>query len=108
MYFKKNASNIETLELFKKEILIIGFGRIGKNLIKKCLAFDMKVNIYDPFISADTIKKFGGNKIENLDMGLESCDYLSLHIPLNEKTKNMIAYKRLKLMKKNAIIIIMH
>jgi len=103
--FKKNASNIETLELFKKEILIIGFGRIGKNLIKKCLGFDMKVNIYDPFISTDAIKKFGGNKIENLDMGLESCDYLSLHIPLNEKTKNMIDYKRLKLMKKNAIII---
>ena len=43
--FKKNASNIETLELFKK-ILIVGFGRIGKSLIKRCLGFDMKVNIF--------------------------------------------------------------
>ena len=39
--FKKNASKIETFELFNKEILILGFGRIGQNLIKKCKGFDM-------------------------------------------------------------------
>ena len=103
--FKKNASNIETLELFKKEILIVGFGRIGKSLIKRCLGFDMKVNIFDPFISADIIKKSRGNKIENLDEGLKTCDYLSLHVPLTEKTKNMINLDKIKTMKKNAIII---
>ena len=41
----KNSSKIETLELFNKEILILGFGRIGKSLIKRCLGFDMKVKI---------------------------------------------------------------
>ena len=40
--FKKNAKSISTLELFNKEILIAGFGRIGKSLIKRCLNFDMK------------------------------------------------------------------
>ena len=54
--FKKNASQIETLELFNKEILILGFGRIGKSLIKRCLGFDMKVKIFDPFVSEDIIK----------------------------------------------------
>jgi D-3-phosphoglycerate dehydrogenase len=103
--FKKNALNIETLELFNKEMLIIGFGRIGKSLIKRCLGFEMKVNVYDPFVTSDIIKKFGGNKIENLEKGLEDCDYLSLHIPLTEKTKNMINYEKIKTMKKNAIII---
>ena len=103
--FKKNASNIETLELFSKEMLIVGFGRIGKSLIKRCLGFDMKVNVFDPFVSAEVIKNFGGNKIENLEKGLEKCDYLSLHIPLTDKTKNMINYEKIKLMKKNAIII---
>ena len=39
--FKKNSSFIETFELFNKEILILGFGRIGK-AIKRCLGFDMK------------------------------------------------------------------
>ena len=103
--FKKNASNIETLELFKKEMLIIGFGRIGKNLIKRCLGFDMRVNVFDPFVTTEVIKDFGGNKIENLEKGLENCDYLSLHIPLTEKTRNMINYEKIKSMKKNAIII---
>ncbi len=103
--FKKNASKIETLELFKKEILIVGFGRIGRSLIKRCLGFDMKINVFDPFVEEKIIKKFGGNKVENLDKGLETCDYLSLHIPLTEKTKNLINYEKIKTMKKNAIII---
>ena len=103
--FKKNASNIETLELFNKEMLIVGFGRIGKSLIKRCLGFDMKVYVFDPFVSSEVIENFGGNKIENLEKGLEKCDYLSLHIPLTDKTKNMINYEKIKSMKKNAIII---
>ena len=103
--FKKNAFNIETLELFNKKMLIVGFGRIGKSLIKRCLGFDMKVNVFDPFVNEEVIKDFGGKKIENLDEGLKNCDYLSLHIPLTEETKNMIDYKKIKLMKKNAIII---
>ena len=103
--FKKNASKIETLELFKKEMLIVGFGRIGRSLIKRCLGFDMKINVFDPFVDDKIIKNFGGNKVTNLDRGLETCDYLSLHIPLTEKTKNLINYERIKTMKKNAIII---
>ena len=65
----------------------------------------MKVNVYDPFVSKEIISQFGGNKINNLDDGLKSCDYLSLHIPLTEKTKNMINSSKLNSMKKNAIII---
>ena len=103
--FKKNASNIETLELFNKEMLIVGFGRIGKSLIKRCLGFDMKVNVYDPFVTSEVINSFGGNKIVNLEEGLKNCDYLSLHIPLTEKTKNMINYEKIKSMRKNAVII---
>ena len=74
---------------------IVGFGRIGKKLIKRCLGFDMKVNVYDPFVTAEVIKNFGGNKIENLEEGLKNCDYLSLHIPLTEKTKNISITKKL-------------
>ena len=103
--FKKNSTNIETLELFNKEILILGFGRIGKSLIKRCTGFDMKVKIFDPFVSKELIDEFGGTKIDNLDNGLKTCDYLSLHVPLTEKTKNMIDYSKLKTMKKNVIII---
>ena len=103
--FKKNASFIKTLELFNKEILIVGFGRIGQTLIKRCKGFDMKVKVYDPYVKKEIIEKFGGEKIENLDKGLNICDYLSLHVPLNDKTKNLIDYSKLKNMKKESIVI---
>ena len=103
--FKKNAQNIKTFELFNKEILIIGFGRIGQNLIKRCKGFDMNVKVYDPFVDEKTILNHGGKKITNLEEGLNKCDYLSLHVPLTEKTKNLIDFSKLKIMKKNSIII---
>ncbi len=103
--FKKNASIIKTFELFNKEILIVGFGRIGQSLIKRCKGFEMKVKVFDPFVNKETIERFGGKKIENLDDGLKICDYVSLHVPLNEKTKNLINYSKLKNMKRQAIII---
>ena len=65
----------------------------------------MNVKVYDPFVDKEIIEKFGGGKIENLDEGLQKCDYLSLHVPLNEKTRNLINYSKIKNMKKNAILI---
>ena len=103
--FKKNVSKIETYELFNKEILIAGFGRIGKNLIKRCLGFEMKVKVYDPFVNEKIIKSFGGNKVENLNTAVTTADFISIHMPLNKETKNLINLKILKTMKKNAIII---
>ena len=103
--FKKNVNKIETHELLNKEILIAGFGRIGKNLIKRCLAFEMKVNVYDPFVDKKTIEMMGGNKVENINIALKTADFLSIHMPLTSETKNLIDLKKLKTMKKNAIII---
>ena len=88
--FKKNESSIQTLELYSKEILIVGFGRIGQSLIKRCHGFEMKVKVFDPFVSEKIINKFGGKKITDLNEGLKSCDFLSLHVPLNDKTRNLI------------------
>ena len=103
--FKKNISEITTYELFDKEILIAGFGRIGKSLIKRCLGFEMKVNVYDPFVTKEKIESLGGKKIDNLNSSLSTADYFSIHMPLNNETKNLINLKMLKTMKKSAIII---
>ena len=46
----------DNFELFNKTILIIGCGRIGRKLIKKCLGFDMKVQVYDPYVEENIIK----------------------------------------------------
>ena len=95
----------KTIELWNKNILIMGFGRIGKSLIKRCIGFEMNVYVYDPFVSKEEIETLGGKKIEDLKEGVKKIDALTLHMPLNEKTKNIINYDVLKNMKKNCIII---
>ena len=103
--FKKNVSKIETFELFKKEILIAGFGRIGKNLIKRCLGFEMNVFVYDPFVNKEIIESYGGKKVEDLNVAVKTIDFLSIHMPLNKETKKLIDINILKKMKKNTIIV---
>ena len=95
----------KTVELWGKNILIAGFGRIGQSLIKRCLGFEMKVFVYDPFVSKDVIENLGGIKVESMEDACKDMDAISLHIPLNDKTKNIINYDLLKTMKKNCIII---
>ncbi len=103
--FRKAVSKIETFELLNKEILILGFGRIGKILTKRCIGFEMNVNIYDPFVDKKKIVDFGGKKVEDLNLALKTADFLSIHMPLNKVTKNLIDLNKLKSMKKNIIII---
>ena len=103
--FKSNADKIQTFELLNKNILIGGFGRIGKKLISRCLAFDTKVHIYDPYVDEKIIKEFGGIKVDKIEDGLKIADYVSLHMPLTSETKNLINYSVLKTMKKNSIIV---
>ena len=103
--FKLNADKIQTFELLNKNILIAGFGRIGRKLISRCLAFDAKVYIYDPYVDEKIIKEFGGIKVDKIEIGLKNADYVSLHMPLTNETKNLINYSVLKTMKKNSIII---
>ena len=103
--FKSNINKFETFELHNKEILIAGFGRIGKNLIKKCLGFDMRVKVFDPFVDEQIIKNMGGEKVDNFEDALKTLDFLSLHIPLNKNTQNLIDLKKMKTMKKTSVII---
>ena len=103
--FSKRDKLPKTIELWNKKILIVGFGRIGKNLIKKCLGFEMKVFVYDPFVDESTINSLGGKKVNDLNLIIQDMDYVSIHTPLNNKTKNLININNLKRMKKTAIII---
>ena len=103
--FKKNMKSIKTFELMGKDILIAGFGRIGKSLIKKCLGFDMKVSVYDPFLEEKIINNLGGKKVSSIEEGLKIADFVSIHMPLSDKTKNLFNYELIKKMKKNSIII---
>ena len=103
--FKKNASKITTFELLNKNILIAGFGRIGKKLISRCLAFDTNVYVYDPYIDEQIIKDHGGIKVSRIEEGLKIADFVSLHMPLTNETKDLLNYDVFKKMKKNSILV---
>ena len=103
--FKSNVKKIKTFEMLNKNILIAGFGRIGKKLISRCLAFNTKVYVYDPYVDEKIIKDNGGIKVNSIIEGLKIADYVSLHVPLTKDTKNLIDYSILKQMKKNTIIV---
>ena len=95
----------DNFELFNKNVLIAGFGRIGKKLIKKCLGFDMNVSVYDPYIDKEAIQSLGGKKVSDFNQALMETDILSLSLPLNKETKNFISLKEMSIMKKSAVLI---
>ena len=65
----------------------------------------MKVFVYDPFVNKEIIESYGGKKVEDLNVAVKTIDFLSIHMPLNKETKNLIDINILKKMKKNTIIV---
>ena len=103
-FTKKHSLNL-TKELWQKKILIVGYGRIGTNLIKKCKGFEMNVCVYDPYVDKKIIEHSGAKKIENLKDTIKEMDYVSIHSPLTKETKNMFNLEMFKKMKRSSIII---
>ena len=102
--FKEKANLPNFFELYNKKILIMGFGRIGKALAKRCLGFDMEIFVHDPFINENEITSNNCIPI-NKDEGFKIADYISIHLPLNDKTKNLISSNEFKIFKSNLILI---
>ena len=92
-------------ELFNKTLLILGFGRIGKELSIRCKAFGMQVLVFDPYIDKKVFEDYNVKKINTIEETISNIDYLSIHMPLNSETKNLINKEILEKMKKNAFII---
>ena len=97
--------DIRAWDLAEKNLLVIGFGRIGSRLVKRALAFDMKVFVYDPYVDESEIKKSGANQVNKLLDILPQMDAVSLHCPKNEETTNMFSENEFKIMKESAFLI---
>jgi glyoxylate reductase len=80
---------------------ILGYGNIGKAVAKRLVGFDMKVLFYDPlFCKSDDIAIS-----KSLIQILEESDIVSLHLPLNKETQNLINLDKLKIMKRDSVIL---
>ena len=102
--FQEKGNLPSFFELYQKNVLILGFGRIGQAVAKRCLGFEMNVYVYDPYISKDTIEKMGCHSI-SIEDSLKLADFISVHLPLNEETRNFINAKSFQEMKDSCIIV---
>ena len=93
-------------ELGGKTVGIVGLGRIGTRVAKRCAqGFGMKVIAYDPFIDSDYAEKHHAELLDDLEPLLKISDYVTIHTPLTELTENMIGEKELQSMKPDAFIL---
>ena len=92
------------VEIFGKTLGVIGCGNIGSIVADRALGLKMKVIAYDPYLSADRAADLGVEKVE-LDELFKRADFITLHTPLTEKTRNIVNADAIKIMKKGVRII---
>ncbi len=92
------------VELFGKTLGMIGAGNIGSIVADRALGLKMKVAAYDPFLSAERAVEIGVEKVE-LDQLLARADFITLHTPMTDKTRNILSREALAKTKKGVIII---
>ena len=97
--------DIKAWDLAEKNILIIGYGRIGSRVVKRALAFEMKVYVYDPYVDNKIISSSGATPKDNIEDILHEMDAVSIHCPRNVETENMFSKKEFNQMKKTSFII---
>ncbi len=102
---KWDRKSFEGVELYGKALAILGMGRIGTEIARRAIAFGMRVYAYDPYLSASRARSLQVELIERLDEIVPLADYITMHMPLTDETKNMLNAERLAKTKKGVRII---
>ena len=104
---EKEKKSFKGNELKGKVLGIVGLGSVGSLLAHAASVLGMKIIGYDPYISVDAAWMLPKEveKAENLEFLLGNSDYISLHVPLSNLTKNLVSKKLLNTLKKNAKLI---
>ncbi len=89
---------LEGIELQGKTLGLIGFGRIGREVAHRALAFGMRILAYDPLIPEDVIRQANVTP-SSLETLLQRSDFISLHIPLTDETRNLLSSQAFAQMK---------
>src|SRR6202035_5312895 len=84
---------------------VVGFGRIGRAVVQRLLAFGGTVRVFDPVVPAVEIEKVGASPAKTFAELQSNCDILTLHCPSTAQTRRMIDDKALARMKRGAILI---
>ena len=100
--WEKNRFN--GVELYNKTLGLIGCGNIGSIVADRALGLKMKVVAYDPFLSAERAVEIGVEKVE-LEELFKRADAITLHVPLTDKTRNIISKDVIAKLKKGVLIV---
>jgi phosphoglycerate dehydrogenase-like enzyme len=100
-----NAAEIRVYELSGRRLGIVGLGNIGKKVVRRAAAFDMKIQYYDIRRLSEAEEDALGVRFVLFDELLRTSDVVSLHVPLDDSTRNLIGARELGLMKPEAVII---
>jgi D-3-phosphoglycerate dehydrogenase len=92
-------------QLNNKVLGVIGLGRIGMAVVKMAVGFNMRVLGCDPFAVPKEAEQLGVEVADDLERIYRESDYISVHVPRNEQTLNMISAKEFKMMKPEVRII---
>lgn len=98
-------SSLETVDIGGRHILIIGFGRIGKEVARLCQAFRMQVSVFDPYVEADVIHASGCQPVADFRAMLGAIDIVTLHMPITDETQNLIGAAELRALPNHALLI---
>jgi len=92
-------------ELRGKTLGLQAYGNVGRYVAEVAKGFGMEIYAYDPFIDHKIIEDAGIKAVDSLEDLYSKCQYISLHIPSNEHTKESINYNLLSMMPKNATLV---
>jgi D-3-phosphoglycerate dehydrogenase len=102
---KWEKSKFMGVELTGKTLGVIGAGNIGGIVCDRARGLKMKVIAFDPFLGEEKAKQMGVEKIEDLDDLLKRADFITLHVPLTDGTRNILSRENLAKTKKGVRII---
>jgi D-3-phosphoglycerate dehydrogenase / 2-oxoglutarate reductase len=102
---RKGFNGSNGTELREKNIGIHAYGNVGKYVAIIARGFGMKVYAYDPFVKKEDMEKDGITVVDTVEDLYKTCQFISLHIPANDKTKKSINHALLSIMPKGATLV---
>lgn len=100
----KNQQRPTGIEIWEKTLGVIGAGRIGQGVARRCKGFNMRILCYDKFPNEAFQKECDAEYVD-IETIIKEADFITIHSPLNDETRNMFSTKEFKAMKKNTVIV---
>jgi D-3-phosphoglycerate dehydrogenase / 2-oxoglutarate reductase len=99
-------NSLDAVDLMGRRVLVMGFGRIGREVAQRCAAFGMQVMVYDPYVQANVIEAAGDYRsVPDFEAALPETDVLTVHMPLGDESRALIGAAELAALPAHAFVI---